>query len=972
MFQGRMNAFIILASLSTFGCGGGGGGGGGKEPVVVPPPIEPPVEEPISYDGLRSDAALDTENIAKFVDLIFDGDSTINPLENLISPQFYATAAVAINEPIDCTYGSAVLSGSLDDTNLLGTVTATFDECYQDGLILSGLFEMTIEEIDPALLQPTDFTIRYDNLSISTGNSDLKTIFGTQVVRGEGSCDASETINIIVDDLNPDNSYMLENMVIRHQCDENSKDYLSLERRSFSGAIYIASLGKVTLNGQDLLFAVDIYDARLSRGVTDFLVEGELTISNSSATAIFTGRQDEDEIEIPDRYFIHVLFDQHNDGVYQIDASVPSSWLVTQGMMDMSDGDNDGMWRGWEVFYSLDPSVNDASEDPDKDGFTNYQEFITFYSPNSKHWHPGGWLRARSDRVLDKVLAANETSSNEIYLDGKLDQAFIANIETLDVMFELGTFGGNWQFESTFNCQLIEDTENIGDILNCFDIPSSLFSDLQDNLPIVKLTVTAGNDLDLACPYVSLLTSVDLDIESNLLCYSFAGKLLAPALGSPSKAYLFSELDEQAMRYPIYLTDQNYIFAFPETVTVSGQLVENSAGIDLLGVDGDTEFRSPDCELIDAERFQCSGGYADVRALELSYLPATQVGTATIRWEITAQFAEGYTRSSTTERVLAFGLPSIELQELIDSAIVDNEPSLDLPSGNYIGPLSVSGDLSLNGGAGTILWLTKAQPGSTLSTSYSFETQNAITVQNMTFHVADTPLVMSGGILHHNTFYDVGFDTEKFVVVDSATYQDFTANANHFHFIETNIEESQFYYHRAAIEAEANYDSEGCECYLTNNLVEDLGVGLSFFDDNSYQPSANSSIIANNTLINVDHLLNHYIRDGSHFLIVNNLYYRDSELPSAKLLNLTINSNDDYSKYVDFRSNLVSDLDALYINQNILLLPTVTEDMLIDELLTEQAIDAGEDMSELFNSDIMGRNRPIGAGFDIGAYERQQ
>jgi hypothetical protein len=37
---------------------------------------------------------------------------------------------------------------------------------------------------------------------------------------------------------------------------------------------------------------------------------------------------------------------------------------------------------GWEVQYGLDPLVNDSSEDPDGDGYTNLQEYREGGDPN--------------------------------------------------------------------------------------------------------------------------------------------------------------------------------------------------------------------------------------------------------------------------------------------------------------------------------------------------------------------------------------------------------------------------------------------------------------------------------------------------------------------------------------------------------------------------------------------------------------
>ena len=51
----------------------------------------------------------------------------------------------------------------------------------------------------------------------------------------------------------------------------------------------------------------------------------------------------------------------------------PDPNTTTDPLNDDTDGD--GMSDGWEEQYGLNPLVNDASLDPDKDGYTNLQEF---------------------------------------------------------------------------------------------------------------------------------------------------------------------------------------------------------------------------------------------------------------------------------------------------------------------------------------------------------------------------------------------------------------------------------------------------------------------------------------------------------------------------------------------------------------------------------------------------------------------
>jgi len=49
------------------------------------------------------------------------------------------------------------------------------------------------------------------------------------------------------------------------------------------------------------------------------------------------------------------------------------------------DTDRDRLPDAWEAYYGFDPTLDDSSDDPDKDGFTNWEEYICGTDPLDKH-----------------------------------------------------------------------------------------------------------------------------------------------------------------------------------------------------------------------------------------------------------------------------------------------------------------------------------------------------------------------------------------------------------------------------------------------------------------------------------------------------------------------------------------------------------------------------------------------------------
>lgn len=106
-------------------------------------------------------------------------------------------------------------------------------------------------------------------------------------------------------------------------------------------------------------------------------------ITDSSYDMSGSEPDDEYPLAVSAKYFSFLLpCDIDGDGVSNIQDAFPydpEEWLDTDsdgiGNNADTDDDNDGMPDEWEAQYSLNALVNDASLDPDNDGYTNLLEY---------------------------------------------------------------------------------------------------------------------------------------------------------------------------------------------------------------------------------------------------------------------------------------------------------------------------------------------------------------------------------------------------------------------------------------------------------------------------------------------------------------------------------------------------------------------------------------------------------------------
>jgi hypothetical protein len=108
---------------------------------------------------------------------------------------------------------------------------------------------------------------------------------------------------------------------------------------------------------------------------------------------IFKVRDSSDNIFTSERENVHII--------EFIPEPEPEPEPETRFPMEGEDLDNDGIDDLWEYYHGLDFSVNDSEEDEDKDGFTNYQEFLANTDPHNPQDHP---KEENTDEGVDMVI----------------------------------------------------------------------------------------------------------------------------------------------------------------------------------------------------------------------------------------------------------------------------------------------------------------------------------------------------------------------------------------------------------------------------------------------------------------------------------------------------------------------------------------------------------------------------------------
>lgn len=178
--------------------------------------------------------------------------------------------------------------------------------------------------------------------------------------------------------------------------------------------------------------------APLVNRVTAYGVEADACMDDNSTSRLDQVIEDSDGDSIPDIIEIASctdpnLADSDGDGLGDGVEDGNHNGIVNDGETDPCkwDSDEDGMSDGWEVQNQTDPMVKDDTADPDVDGFTNLDEFLSGTDPRDMGSIPLADINGdRRTTLADGILGLRILAQRNV--DGSIRQDYVTSGTDLD------------------------------------------------------------------------------------------------------------------------------------------------------------------------------------------------------------------------------------------------------------------------------------------------------------------------------------------------------------------------------------------------------------------------------------------------------------------------------------------------------------------------------------------------------------
>ena len=283
--------------------------------------------------------------------------------------------AFDIDEPIDCDnigLGMIHLTGTLNDTNLTGTVNATYTNCLLDGLTYNGQATVTFTKWDLFYFVPIDSTFTISSMTV-TGAGINETLTGS----------LRDQLNIAGDSETTTFNTTTTDNVSGKQIKTQNLVFVFVYSNIFSScpSYTLTIMGRV----YDSVYGyVDVFP------VTPFVFATCSQLFPGSGQHVLTGAANAHiRVTALSSVLLTVELDLDGDNAYELTAYL--RWIDIGGPIgaDLGDDDMDGLHNSWETFYGFDPFVaGEETLDPDGDGFNNLAEYQAGTNPNDVNSHP--------------------------------------------------------------------------------------------------------------------------------------------------------------------------------------------------------------------------------------------------------------------------------------------------------------------------------------------------------------------------------------------------------------------------------------------------------------------------------------------------------------------------------------------------------------------------------------------------------
>ena len=380
---------IFTVLLNVTGCSSGGGDG--------TPATQPVITQPLTYSGNSDPAVITLANTPTLVVNVLYGGSTASGIPTGVSTSvdqaqpgnvaviaeslsslfhysmdnYFGNAisgynvplAFTINETVYCDSGYFTLNGTLDDYTGTGTIAVSYVNCVLDGITYNGDGSMYVNYIDYYSFNATmDFpllTMSSPDFSGSMSGSMTidDSIYGNQFIE-------TMTMNFVAKDDGSNKMYKFENYVMALTINDIYA-YDSSASIRYSGTVYDSIHGSVTV---DTIFPLS-FSSYMN------------TDPDSGGPLIFTGNNSSIQLTVESGRHVLMELDRDGDLIYEIERYVLWKEIDDHTKLDLADSDDDAMHNSWESMFGLNPNIDDAGDNLDGDGLTNWEEYQQGYDP---------------------------------------------------------------------------------------------------------------------------------------------------------------------------------------------------------------------------------------------------------------------------------------------------------------------------------------------------------------------------------------------------------------------------------------------------------------------------------------------------------------------------------------------------------------------------------------------------------------